>query len=115
MNKRIENSDWACLLIVEKKKGTNQYYLSFKRIKIRYRDPNDLTLFNHPFIEGNKIQLIDDIDSERSLSEESLATDFDEIEKSSKKGKRNAVNRPIIDDEDDDLLFDFSSSLNSLK
>ncbi|WP_253264347.1 DnaB helicase C-terminal domain-containing protein, partial [Brevibacillus sp. MCWH] len=85
----IENSDWVCVINVERKRSTGQYYLTFKRVKIRYRDPNDLGYFNHPFEIGNRIRLLDDIHLETSLSEESLSSDFDAVDLSSsgKKGK----------------------------
>ena len=30
----IENSDWVCIINVEKKRDTGQYYLTFKRVII---------------------------------------------------------------------------------
>lgn len=112
----IENSDWVCVINVERKRSTGQYYLTFKRVKIRYRDPNDLGYFNHPFEIGNRIRLLDDIHLETSLSEESLSSDFDAVDLSSsgKKGKRTAVEREIVDD-DDDNIFDFASYINNKK
>lgn len=114
----MENADWACIINVEKKRGTeqDQYYLTFKRIKIRYRDPNDLGYFNHPFEMGNRIRLMDDIHLETSLSEESLSTDFDVVDLSAKKGKRQAKQREVVDDgASADNLFDFASSINKSK
>lgn len=108
-----ENSDWCCIINVEKKRGTEQYYLTFKRVKIRYRDPNDLGYFNHPFEITNRIKLLDDVHLETSLSEESLATDFDGIaDIVASKGKRNAKEREVVEDESDDL-FNFAASINS--
>ena len=112
----IENSDWVCIINIEKKRSTGQYYLTFKRVKIRYRDPNDLGYFNHPFEMGNRIRLLDDIHLETSLSEESLSSDFDAVDLGNKKGKRNAVEREVIDDGDDeDDLFDFAAAINNKK
>jgi hypothetical protein len=113
----VENSDWSCIINVERKKDTDQYYLTFKRIKIRYRDPNDLGYFNHPFVIGNRMQLMDDVELDRSLSEESLASDFEGIDLSkNKKGKRNATEREVVDDYDESgELFDFSNAINSKK
>lgn len=111
----MENADWACIINVEKKRGTNQHYLTMKRIKIRYRDPNDLSYFNHPFELGNKIRLLDDVHLETSLSEVSLASDFDAVDLSSKRGKKNATEREVVDGDDDDDLFDFASSLKGKK
>jgi replicative DNA helicase len=112
----IENSDWVCIINIEKKRSTGQYYLTFKRVKIRYRDPNDLGYFNHPFEMGNRIRLLDDIHLETSLSEESLSSDFDAVDLGNKKGKRTAVEREVIDDDDDeDNLFDFAAAINNKK
>jgi hypothetical protein len=112
----MENADWACIINVEKKRGENQYYLTMKRIKIRYRDPNDLSYFNHPFEMGNKIRLLDDAHLETSLSETSLASDFDAVDLNSKRGKKNATEREIVDDGDNaNDLFDFASSIGKKK
>jgi len=54
------------------------------------------------------MQLIDDIELARSLSEDSLASNFEGIELLNKKGKRHAVERETVDDEG---LFDFSKSI----
>lgn len=103
-----ENADWCCIVNVEKKRGTDNYYLTFKRIKIRYRDPHDMSYFNHPFEVGNRIKLIDDLFMANGISEASLASDFDGvIDINAIKGSRNATKRDIIDDDSDDI-FDFS-------
>lgn len=106
----MENSDWCCIINVERKRGTDQYFLTFKRVKIRYRDPNDLGYFNHPFILGNRMQLMDDLNLDKSLSEESLGSDFDGVDLGNKKGNRTATTREVIDDGDD--IFDFGKALN---
>ena len=96
---------------MEKKRETGQYYLTFKRVKIRYKDLSDLGYFNHPFESNNRMQLIDDINLPKSLSEDSLTSDFDGVDLISKKGKRNATDRETVEED----LFDFSSSLTSRK
>ena len=86
------------------KKGTNKYYLSFKRVKIRGRSDGLLGYFNHPFEEGNEMRLLDDINLDITLSEESLSSDFEGIvEFNGRKGKRNAKEREVIDETDEDL------------
>lgn len=105
----IENSDWASVLNVEQKKSTGQYYLTFKRIKARYKCPEGLGYFNHPFEMGGKIRLIDDFDLEESISEDSLKSDFEGVDFSENRGKRSATKREIVDDNAEDI-FDFSSS-----
>jgi len=107
----IENADWACVLNVEQKKSTSQYYLTFKRIKARYKCPEGLGYFNHPFEMGGKIRLIDDYDLEESLSEDSLRSDFEGVDLSENKGKRTATKREIVEDDAEDI-FDFASSIN---
>jgi len=111
----VENSDWCCIINVEKKRDTGQYYLTFKRVKIRYRDPNDLGYFNHPFVMGNRMQLIDDMGLDKPLSEESLSSDFEGVELGNKKGKRNATEREVIDDDNDSDIFEFACAINSRK
>jgi len=110
----MENADWTCIINIEKKKGTENYYLTFKRVKIRYRDPNDIGYFNHPFVSGNRMMLIDDVELDKCLSETSLATDFEGVDLTSNKGKRTAIEREVIDDDEDDI-FDFKSTINSKK
>lgn len=107
----IENSDFVCIINVEKKRNTNSYYLTFKRVKLRYKPLSDLTYFNHPFDVENSMRLVDDIFMDKSLSEASLATEFEAVEVSNKKGKRTATKRDAVDD-DNDSIFDFSKSLN---
>lgn len=104
----IENSDWVCIINVEKKRATEQYYLTFKRVKIRYKNVSDLGYFNHPFSVNNRMQLIDDIFMDKSLSEDSLASDFDGVDLLNKKGNRNVTEREEVEENN---LFDFSSSL----
>ena len=105
----VENADWVCIINVEKKRETGQYYLTFKRVKIRYKNISDLGYFNHPFDGENRMRLIDDIELGKSISEDSLVSDFDGVDLLNKKGKRQATEREREDDSSD--LFDFSKSL----
>ena len=107
----VENADVLIILNVEKKRQTGQQYLTFKRVKIRYKDMSDLTYFNHPFNPNNKMQLLDDIYLDHSLSEDSLVADFDAVDLGAKKGKRNAVERETINTDED--LFMFGKSLGT--
>ena len=107
-----ENSDVVIILNVEKKRQTGQYYLTFKRVKIRYKDLSELSYFNHPFDVNNKMRLLDDIYLDQPLSEDSLVSDFDAVDLSNKKGKRTAVERDNLDDED---LFLFNNSISKNK
>ena len=107
----MENADWACIINVEKKKSTGQYYLTFKRVKIRYRHSTDMGYFNHPFDNNNRMRLLDDIGLDHSLSEDSLASDFEGVNLNVK-GRRNATEREVVNSDD---FFDFGKSLNKNK
>jgi replicative DNA helicase len=104
----MENADWSCIINIEKKKSTGQYYLTFKRVKIRYRDPSDMFYFNHPFEMGNKMRLITDVGLAESLSEQSLSTDMEPVKFG--KGKRSATTRDVEEDNDADI-FNFSNEI----
>ena len=105
----VENADWAAIVNVEQKRATKQFYLTFKRIKIRYREMSNLSYFNHPFAGGGKITLIDDVEMDKSISELSLSSDFDGVDLNAVKGSRTATAREVIDEDDD--IFDFSKGL----
>jgi hypothetical protein len=105
----IENADFVAIIYVEMKRSTGQYYLTFKRVKIRYKPLTDFGYFNHPFESNNRMRLIDDIGLDRSLSEDSLVSDFDGVDLSTTKGRRNATEREEIGDDD---VFDFGKALN---
>jgi hypothetical protein len=108
----VENSDVVIIINVEKKRQTGQYYLTFKRVKIRYKDMSDLSYFNHPFAMESRMQLLDDIYLDHSLSEDSLVSDFDAVDLLNKKGNRTATEREVIEDDD---LFVFNKSIGSSK
>lgn len=83
----VENSDWVCIINIEKHKMSGQYYLTFKRTKIRYADKSGgMTYFNHPFADGDKIRLLEDVCLPESLSINTLATNIGE-------GKKKAAKR----------------------
>ena len=103
----MENSDWACIINIEKRRDTGQAYLTFKRVKIRYKFKSDLTYFNHPFAEDNGVKLVDDIHLDESLSELTLATDLDGAEIKTRKGSRTAAEREVISDEEAAKFLDF--------
>ena len=96
----MENSDWVCIINPETKSDTKEPYLTFKMLKRRYRSTDDnskrrnMDYFNHPFEIGNEIKLIDDVDLEKSLSIESLATQY-EATIQNKRGNTNAVEREV--------------------
>ena len=71
-------------------------------LKRRYRSTEEneklrrLEYFNQPFEPGNEIRLIDDIDLEKPLALESLATQFEAVD--SNRGKTNNVMERTITD-----------------
>lgn len=57
----MENADMTIALNLERKKDTGILYLTFYRLKERYRPSTKLTYFNQPFAEDNEFRLVDDI------------------------------------------------------
>jgi len=122
----LENSDVCIIINPETKIDTNELYMTFKLLKRRYKSTEEseklrrLDYFNHPFEVGNEIRLIDDINLPKSLSIESLATQFAPVDE--KRGTTNAMDRTtkgekkkdkIYDDNADDFEpFDFEKSAN---
>ena len=71
-------------------------------LKRRYRSSEEneklrrLEYFNQPFEPGNEIRLIDDIELDKPLALESLATQFEAVD--DKRGKTTVVDRGEKDD-----------------
>lgn len=81
--------------------------MTFKLLKRRYRSSDnddklrELEYFNHPYAKGSSIRLIDDIEMDESISLTSLASEFVAADtNNNKRGKKNAVERDVEDDED---------------
>lgn len=103
----IENSDVVIIINREKKLGSDEVYMTFKLLKRRYRSSDnddklrELEYFNHPYAKGSSIRLIDDIEMDESISLTSLASEFVAADtNNNKRGKKNAVERDVEDDED---------------
>ena len=117
----IENSDFACIINLEEKKDTNQLYLSFNRVKIRY-SKNKRTVFSHPFNLENTMMLLDDVTLDNVLSVEHIGSDFsnnvnfDELLQINKK-KKMSVDEIVQNDVDnsDNGIFDFGLAINNKK
>ena len=94
----------------EKKLGSDETFMTFKLLKRRYRSSDnddklrELEYFNHPYAKGSTIRLIDDIEMEESISLTSLASEFVAADTNTKRGKKNAVERDVEKDDDDDTL-----------
>jgi hypothetical protein len=92
-----ENSDMCIIINPEVKADTGDLYMTFKRIKRRYRSIEEteelrrLEYFNQPFEKGSEIRLVDDIYMDKPAALTSLATQFKAIE--DKRGKANVVER----------------------
>ena len=106
----IENSDVVIIINREKKLGSDETFMTFKLLKRRYRSSDnddklrELEYFNHPYAKGSTIRLIDDIEMEESISLTSLASEFVAADTNTKRGKKNAVERDVEKDDDDDTL-----------
>lgn len=98
----LENVDWCAILNVELDNATNLYYLTFKRIKIRYKDLANISYFNHPFEQGSKLRLLDDVLLDKPLSVELIGSNLTGANTGgSRKGNFNAKKRKEVDDVDD--------------
>ena len=91
----IEVADWACILNIEFKPGSDEKYLVFNVVKRRRIDTSagdvaKYTYLAHPFAKNNGLRLLDDINLDKVLSLQSLINDIDNIVG---KDKANAVPR----------------------
>ena len=105
----IENSDVVIIINREKKLGSDEVYMTFKLLKRRYRSSDnddklrELEYFNHPYAKGSSIRLVDDVEMEESISLTSLASEFVAADTNSKRGKKNAIERDVEEDDEDTL------------
>lgn len=103
----IETSDWAAVVNIEYKPGTDDKYLSINVVKRRRIDSSEAefakyTYLAHPFAKNNGLRLIDDIKLDKVLSLQSLTTDIATIGKE----KSNAVPRLKSIQQSDFVEFD---------
>ena len=115
----MENSDWACIINLEEKKDDKQLYLSFSRVKMRYK-PSKRTTFSHPFNIDNTMMLMDDIGLDNSLSVDYIGSDFTndlDIDGLMKKKKKMNIDDIIESDiaNGDNGIFDFGLAINGKK
>lgn len=73
----MENPDMSIALNLERKKDNGLLYLTFYRLKERYRPATKLNYFNQPFQKDNEFQLQDDILQSKSLGIISLDTNME--------------------------------------
>jgi hypothetical protein len=72
----FENVDWCAVLNVEVERNSGARFLTIKELKKRYRSMTDITYFNHPFVEGSTIMLVNDVTLEKSVSKVSLSSNM---------------------------------------
>ena len=105
----------------EVKSDTGELFMTFKLLKRRYRSTESddhlrrLDYFNQPFAPGSEIRLMDDIELDKPLALESLATQFEPVEE--KRGKKNAIEREGQPKKKKDVInemepFDFNKVFN---
>lgn len=103
----MENSDCVIIINKEMKRSTKQQYLTFKKIKQRYRVENPIDYFNHPFDAENTMKLVDDIMMDKTISEISLSEEFvdssDETVNVSNGKRKNATTRMELIPESQDF------------
>lgn len=90
----LETADWAGVVNIEFKPGTDERYLTLNVVKRRRIDSSEsefaqYTYLAHPFAKNNGLRLIDDMALDKVLSLKSLASDIDVVGKE----KANAVPR----------------------
>jgi hypothetical protein len=110
----MENADMTIALNLERKRDTQQLFITFVRLKERYRPQSNLTYFNQPFSMNNDFQIIDDILKTKPLGIISLDTkmegaDVNQLFPSNSRGRSNHRNRFMDDDMVTDDVFDLPS------
>jgi hypothetical protein len=93
----IEESDWVCIINLEKHVKTGKLYLTVKRTKHRSgkSDVTTMDYFNHPFTNDRSLKLMTDVDKDGSVSILSLASDLDSVDLS--EDAVDAQGRPNLD------------------
>jgi len=113
----IENSDWVCIINIERHKESGQYYLTFKLVKIRYADKSEgRTYFNQPFADNDKIRLIEDVMLPQSVAINSMSIGLkkDAKEESARKGKTTTRKRiDVMSAVPDDELSKFCAGVDN--
>jgi hypothetical protein len=76
----FENADMTIILNLERRRSDQQLFLTFFRVKERYRPATQLNYFNQPFVIDNDFMLFDDILEKDSKGVISLATDIEGVD-----------------------------------
>lgn len=106
----MENPDMSIALNLERKKDNQLLYLTFYRLKERYRPSTKLNYFNQPFQKDNEFQLQDDILQSKALGIISLDTNMEGADAdmlfNSGRGRSNHRNSMMDKDMKTDDIFD---------
>lgn len=108
----MENPDMSIVLNLETKKDTQRLYLTFYRIKTRYRPSTQLNYFNQPFTIDNSFQLEDDITFASPKGIISLDTEGVNVDNVLNRRGRLMHNSPfsnITKPKEEDSVFDLES------
>lgn len=96
----MENADFTLILNIERR-SDGKLFLTFKRVKTRYRPQSNLDYFNQPFEEGNDFKLVDDIMLDKPMGVVSLCTDLEGVDVDdmmNKRGRRKLDTSNYSDD-----------------
>ena len=106
----MENPDMSIALNLERKKDNQLLYLTFYRLKERYRPSTKLNYFNQPFQKDNEFQLQDDILKSKPLGIISLDTNMEGADAdmlfNTGRGRKNHMNSMMDKDMKTDDIFD---------
>lgn len=106
----MENPDMSIALNLERKKDNQLLYLTFYRLKERYRPSTKLNYFNQPFQKDNEFQLQDDILQSKPLGIISLDTNMEGADAdmlfNNGRGRSNHRNSMMDKDMRTDDIFD---------
>lgn len=107
----MENPDMSIVLNLERKKDNQQLYLTFYRIKARYRPSTQLGYFNQPFKPDNSFQLQDDVTKSKPLGIISLDSNMDGVNADTlmSKGRGRANHKLPVMDKEEDVVFDLDA------
>lgn len=106
----MENPDMSIALNLERKKDNQLLYLTFYRLKERYRPSTKLNYFNQPFQKDNEFQLQDDILKSKPLGILSLDVNMEGADAdalfNTGRGRSNHRNNMMDKDMKTDDIFD---------
>jgi len=89
-----------CIINREYKQSTDTWYLSFKQIKTRAKNPT-INYFAHPFEHGNGMRLIEDFNLKEPVSLKTISDDLATNDQIASKGRISARHKHAITDNDD--------------